>query len=82
MAEQTKGTDPLGTKYGRLSSDRDYRTGTEFGGLPGVIQQPTVHELTAVDRLRQVYQTNPAGNWPAGTHPDDQPVPDTSLIQK
>lgn len=67
---------PQGKKYGRLTSDVDFRRGTEFGGVDNIIQPPP-HNAADVpaETLHQVYQTNPAGNWPAGRNPDDQPVP-------
>ena len=71
-----------GIKYGRLVTDTDFRTGTEFGGLDNIIQPPPHDPATSpVDTLRQIYQTNPAGNWPAGRNLDNQPVPQTEQVR-
>lgn len=42
-----------------LVSDDDYRTGTEFGGVAGLIQPPP-HVPTASERLHMVYAIDPA----------------------
>jgi hypothetical protein len=38
-----------------LVSEHDPETGSEFGGVPGMIQPPP-HEPTPSERLRQLYQ--------------------------
>lgn len=48
-----------------LVSTEDYRTGTEFGGVGGVIQ-PLPHVPTSGERLRMIYAIDP-------TDPGDNP---------
>jgi hypothetical protein len=42
-----------------LISDEDYRTGSEFGGVPGIIQPPP-HVPTASERLHMIYAIDPS----------------------
>lgn len=41
-----------------LVSTEDYRTGTEFGGVGGIIQ-PTPHNPTSGERLHMLYAIDP-----------------------
>lgn len=72
---------PQGTRYGRLTSDTDYRLGTEYGGVDNIIQPPphTVNDKPN-EMLMQMYQTNPSANFPAGSNLDDQPIPQTQAV--
>lgn len=71
-----------GKKYGRLTSDVDYRSGSEYGGVDNQIAPPPHDPSTSeVDTLKQMYQTNPSGNFPVGMNLDDQPVPQTKKIR-
>lgn len=49
-----------------LVSEEDYRTGTEFGGVDGLIQPPP-HVPDAAERLHMVYAIDPMDD---GTRPD------------
>lgn len=49
-----------------LVSDEDYRTGSEFGGVAGLIQPPP-HVPDAAERLHMVYAIDPTDD---GTRPD------------
>jgi hypothetical protein len=49
-----------------LTNPNDYRTGSEFGGVAGMVQ-PVPHVPTASERLRQVYAISPDDD---GTRPD------------
>lgn len=42
-----------------LVSEEDYRTGTEFGGVAGLIQ-PAPHVPTASERLHMIYAIDPS----------------------
>lgn len=55
-----------------LVSDVDYRTGTEFGGVAGMIQPPP-HVPTASERLRMTYAIDPMDD---GTRSDSVIPPD------
>jgi hypothetical protein len=55
-----------------LVSDYDYRTGSEFGGVPGIIQPPP-HVPTAAERLHMVHAIDPTD---AGTEPDSVVPPE------
>jgi hypothetical protein len=75
----------MGKKYGRLTSDADITTGTEYGGVDGMIQPPPhVPGNHSEDMLRQVYQTNPSAGaiqYKDGTTDvEDQPIPATKKI--
>lgn len=82
MARATNLYGPQGTKYGRLTTDTDYRKGSEFGGLDGPIAPPPNDPgQHSAEMLMQVYQTNPAANYPTGKNLDNQRVPQTQLIK-
>lgn len=49
-----------------LVSTEDYRTGTEFGGVGGLIQPPP-HVPTASERLSMIYAIDPMDD---GSRPD------------
>jgi hypothetical protein len=52
-------TPPVPTVDSRdLVSEYDYREGSEYGGVPGVIQ-PAPHVPTATERLRMIYALDP-----------------------
>jgi hypothetical protein len=53
-----------------LVSDTDYRTGSEFGGVGGLIQ-PAPHTPSASERLHMIYAIDPMDD---GTR-DDSVVP-------
>lgn len=55
---------PLGSRD--LVATDDYRTGSAFGGVAGLIQPPP-HVPTASERLRMVYAIDPMDD---GTRPD------------
>lgn len=55
-----------------LVSTEDYWTGSEFGGVAGLIQ-PAPHNPTASERLSQIYAIDPMDD---GTHPDSVAVPE------
>lgn len=75
----------MGKKYGNLTSDTDYRDGTEFGGVDGMIQPPP-HDVANVphEQLKQIYQTDPAAGMiqyqDGHTDVEDQPIPVTKKI--
>ena len=49
-----------------LVSTEDHRTGSEFGGVSGLIQPPP-HVPTASERLTMIYALDPMDD---GTHPN------------
>lgn len=49
-----------------LVSEEDYRDGTEFGGVGGLIQ-PAPHSSTATERLSSIYAIDPMDD---GTRPE------------
>jgi len=49
-----------------LVSDEDYRTGSEFGGVGGLIQPPP-HVPTESERLHMIYAIDPMDD---GSRPD------------
>lgn len=55
-----------------LISDEDYRDGSEFGGVGGVIQPPP-HVPTASERLHMVYAIDPLddGSRPESVFPPE-----------
>lgn len=55
-----------------LVSPEDYRTGSEFGGVAGVIQPPP-HVPDASERLRMIYAIDPEDD---GTRPDSVVAPE------
>lgn len=55
-----------------LVSTTDYRTGTEFGGVDGLIQPPP-HRPTAAERLHMMYAIDPTDD---GTRPDSVAPPE------
>jgi hypothetical protein len=55
-----------------LVSEEDYRDGTEFGGVGGLIQ-PTPHVPTASERLAMIYAIDPLDD---GSRPDSVAPPD------
>lgn len=55
-----------------LVSTEDYRDGTEFGGVGGIIQPPP-HVPTAAERLHMVYAIDPADD---GTRSDSVVAPE------
>lgn len=55
-----------------LVSTEDYREGSEFGGVGGLIQ-PVPHVPTASERLHMVYAIDPMDD---GNHPDSVLPPD------
>jgi len=55
-----------------LVSPDHYSEGSEFGGVPGMIQPPP-HVPTASERLRMIYALDPMDD---GTRPDSVAVPD------
>lgn len=54
-----------------LVSDEDYRDGSEFGGVGGLIQ-PAPHVPTASERLHMIYAIDPEDD---GTRPDSVVAP-------
>lgn len=75
----------MGKKYGNLTSDTDYTTGSEFGGVDGLIQPPP-HDVvnSPSEQLMQIYQTDPAAGMiqyaDGHTDVETQPVPVTKKI--
>jgi hypothetical protein len=66
-------TQPLPPIYSRdLVSTEDPDTGSEFGGVAGLIQ-PAPHVPTASERLRMVYAIDPTDD---GTRPDSVVAPE------
>lgn len=55
-----------------LVSEEDYRTGSEFGGVGGLIQ-PAPHVPTAGERLSMIYAIDPTDD---GTRPDSVVAPE------
>ena len=55
-----------------LVSEEDYRDGSEFGGVGGLIQ-PAPHVPTASERLHQVYAIDPTDD---GTRSDSVLAPE------
>lgn len=55
-----------------LVSDEDYRLGSEFGGVGGLIQ-PAPHVPTASERLSMIYAIDPTDD---GTRPDSVVAPE------
>lgn len=55
-----------------LVSPEDYRNGSEFGGVSGLIQ-PVPHVPTASERLRMIYAIDPMDD---GSRPDSVAPPD------
>lgn len=73
-------------KYGRLTSDTDYRKGTEYGGVDGQIQPPPHSPANHPrEQLAQIYQINPAAGAikyrDGSVDIQDQPVPETKKIR-
>jgi hypothetical protein len=62
---------PANTSRNLVSED-DYRKGTEFGGVGGLIQPPP-HVPTARERLSMIYAIDPADD---GLQPDSVVAPD------
>lgn len=44
-----------------LANDNDYRTGSEYGGVAGLVQ-PAPHVPTASERLSAIYAIDPTDN--------------------
>jgi hypothetical protein len=61
---------PLSSR--ELVSEEDYRDGSEFGGVGGVVQ-PAPHVPTATERLRMVYAIDPCDD---GTQADSVAPPE------
>lgn len=57
-----------------LVSEEDYRTGSEFSGVMGLIQPPP-HTPTATERLHMMYALDPMDD--GVTHPDSVAAPET-----
>lgn len=55
-----------------LVSKEDYRDGSEFGGVGGLIQPPP-HNPTGSERLSMIYNIDPMDN---GTRPDSVVAPE------
>jgi hypothetical protein len=55
-----------------LVSDEDYRVGSEFGGVGGLIQPPP-HVPTASERLSMIYAIDPMDD---GSRPDSVAPPE------
>jgi len=55
-----------------LSNPNDPYTGSEFGGVPGMVQPPP-HVPTASERLRQIYAIDPTDD---GTRLDSVAAPE------
>lgn len=55
-----------------LVSTEDYREGSEFGGVGGLIQPPP-HNPTASERLHMIYAIDPQDD---GTFPESVAVPE------
>lgn len=55
-----------------LVSPEDYRTGSEFGGVAGMIQ-PAPHVPTSAQRLHMIYAIDPEDD---GTRPDSVVPPE------
>lgn len=55
-----------------LVSTEDYRTGSEFGGVAGLIQ-PAPHVPNASERLHMLYAIDPMddGNYPGSVAPPE-----------
>lgn len=62
--EANTGLPPINSRD--LVSDEDYRTGSEFGGVGGLIQ-PEPHAPTASERMMMVKAIDPMDD---GTRPD------------
>lgn len=75
----------MGTKYGRLVSDRDPNTGTEYGGVDGVIQPPPHTDLMAHEKLMQFSQLNKEAGAityrDGSSEAETQPIPETTKIR-
>lgn len=50
---------PVYTSVNFLENLEDYRGGSEFGGVPGLVQ-PAPHVPTASERLAQIHQIDPS----------------------
>ena len=54
----------------------DPSKGSEYGGTPGLIQPPP-HEPTNKDKLKMLYQTDPAAGYIDGQNPVElQEIPE------
>lgn len=62
---------PIGSRD-ILTPTTDYREGSEYGGVGGLVQPPP-HVPTASERLRQVYAIDPMDD---GTRPDSVAAPE------
>lgn len=60
------------SSYDFLANPSDYRTGSEFGGVAGMVQ-PTPHVPTASERLHAVYAIDPTDD---GTRSDSVAPPE------
>jgi hypothetical protein len=70
-------------QYGNLTSSAKIESGTEYGGVDGVIQPPP-HVANSREMLMQVYQTDPAAGaikyLDGHTDAEHQPIPETKKI--
>ena len=73
-------------RYGKLTSEAKPETGTEYGGVDGLIQPPP-HDPVNVPResLAQIYATNPAAGAityvDGSTDVETEPIPITKKIR-
>jgi hypothetical protein len=61
----------------------DYRKGSEYGGVEGLIQPPPHDPADSPSETRMMmFRMNPAADFPAGLNLDTQePPPDTKRVQ-
>lgn len=71
ISDNTRIVPPIGSRD-ILTPTTTYREGSEYGGVPGLVQPPP-HVPTASERLRQVYAISPEDD---GTRPDSVAAPE------
>lgn len=61
----------------------DHRKGSEFGGMPGIIQPPPHEPADVPYEVRSMMvRTNPAAGFPEGLNPETREAPpETKRIQ-
>lgn len=77
-------TDPLAGKYPKPEewvSTQDPSTGSEFGGVPGLVQ-PAPHDMTDVPHETANYiKSIPAAEYVDGAWVSTYPAPATELVR-
>ena len=76
----------MADKYGRLTSNKDIRKGSEFGGVDNIIAPPPHDPRNRPNEtLMQIYQTDPAAGvlqyLDGHIDVETQPIPETKKIR-